>query len=519
MVTPTYYVYFTSTTIITSAVLFKGFKGTAVSIVTVVFGFLTICSGVVLLQLSKSAKDVPDAAVLSGDLDQIRTVAEQEQPETEPKADALRGAAAIVRRLSSAKQQKMEMEELKRLHEEKMMETLEPVGEEGPMYEWDGLRRRRTTLGSNSASQRSRATTSATFQLQPPTPHPPLGWSHFPTEEELAAADRPASPALSSIVGTIRNRARSVLPGHPNFRPNSASNKVQSPMHPVQLTEIAVPAQNLDEETGYYPQGSAGGPSSKGYMYDRPGSRGSISSSGRRVQFTEANHPSSSTLAPPLAPPPPRTPTGATRQFSFQSVFRRGDRHSQHAHTQSDGANSQQSSHSSDKQDRLTTHRGFSTPHIMRGASEEETLGLVKGDSRDSRTTPRTSKHYGDDDDDEGSEEYEDVGRYMDEKQSRYGPSITHSPPRAAPGGVTGQQQFSEEDIEKEYTEHVESGGQGQGQGQGQQQQMSARDDATSYRERLRRLRENERRNNNGSGSGPSPPSKSNSSRGDGGFI
>ncbi|CCC07126.1 hypothetical protein SMACR_01150 [Sordaria macrospora] len=520
MVTPTYYVYFTSTTIITSAVLFKGFKGTAVSIVTVVFGFLTICSGVVLLQLSKSAKDVPDAAVLSGDLDQMRTVAEQEQPESEPKADALRGAAAIVRRLSSARQQKMEIEELKRLHEEKMMETLETVGEEGPVYEWDGLRRRRTTLGSNSASQRSRATTSATFQIPPPTPHPPLGWSHFPTDEELAAADRPASPALSNIVGSIRNRARSVLlPGHPNFRPNSASNKMQSPMHPVQLTEIAVPAQNFDEETGYYPQGTAAGPSSKGYLYDRPGSRGSISSSGPRVQFsTEANHPSSSTLAPPLAPPPPRTPMGASRQFSFQSVFKRGDRQSQHAHTQSDGAHSQQSSHSNKERDKFTTHLGLSAPHIIRGASEEETLGLVKGDSRNSRTTPRASKHYDDDDDDEGSEEFEDVGRYMDEKQSRYGPSITHSPPRAP--GATGQQYpgGEVEDVEKEYIEHVESGG--QGQGQGQQQQRSARDDSTSYRERLRRLREQERRNNSGSGSGPSPPSKSNSGRGDGGgFI
>jgi hypothetical protein len=57
-------------------------------------GFLTICSGVVLLQLSKSAKDVPDTAVFSGDLDQIHTIAEQEQPETEPKADAIRGPAA-----------------------------------------------------------------------------------------------------------------------------------------------------------------------------------------------------------------------------------------------------------------------------------------------------------------------------------------------------------------------------------------------------------------------------------------
>ncbi len=63
-------------------------------------GFFQICAGVVLLQMSKSAKDVPDAAVFKGDLNQVREIAEVEQPETEPKADAIRGAAAIIRRFS-----------------------------------------------------------------------------------------------------------------------------------------------------------------------------------------------------------------------------------------------------------------------------------------------------------------------------------------------------------------------------------------------------------------------------------
>lgn len=145
LVTPTYYVYFTSTTIITSAVLFRGFKGSATSIATVVMGFLVICSGVVLLQLSKSAKDVPDAALFAGDLNQIQTIAEQEQSETEPKADAIRGAAALVRRFSTARD-KMEIEELRRLHMEKEQERLGSISENGqPQFEWDGLRRRRTT--------------------------------------------------------------------------------------------------------------------------------------------------------------------------------------------------------------------------------------------------------------------------------------------------------------------------------------------------------------------------------------
>ncbi|KAF4976989.1 hypothetical protein FZEAL_6409, partial [Fusarium zealandicum] len=188
LVTPTYYVYFTSTTIITSAILFQGFKGTASSIVTVVMGFLTICSGVVLLQLSKSAKDVPDSAVFAGDLDQIHTIAEQEQPESEPKADAIRGTAAIMRHFSS-KRLRMEAEEMKRMHEEKMlMETMEPIREgEQPEYEWDGLRRRRTmTMRTGTVSSRSRAATSPppTSPRFSPLPrgsqaHPPLGMAYF----------------------------------------------------------------------------------------------------------------------------------------------------------------------------------------------------------------------------------------------------------------------------------------------------------------------------------------------------
>ncbi|KAG7148938.1 Magnesium transporter NIPA2 like protein [Verticillium longisporum] len=201
MVTPTYYVYFTSTTIITSAVLFRGFKGSANQIVSVVMGFLTICAGVVLLQLSKSAKDVPDTAVFTGNLDQIHTIAEQEQSETEPKADAIRGAAAIVRRFSATRQ-KREAEEFKRLHEEKQREQLAPVGEDGPEYEWDGLRRRKTMLGSQSSVGRGRSgTVRSTFTI-PRTPevHPPLGMSHFPTDDELADIDRPSSPGMMSSI-------------------------------------------------------------------------------------------------------------------------------------------------------------------------------------------------------------------------------------------------------------------------------------------------------------------------------
>lgn len=52
-VTPTYYVIFTAATIITSIILAQGMHASAIAIVTVVFGFFTICAGIALLQMSK----------------------------------------------------------------------------------------------------------------------------------------------------------------------------------------------------------------------------------------------------------------------------------------------------------------------------------------------------------------------------------------------------------------------------------------------------------------------------------
>ncbi|KAF9573941.1 hypothetical protein EC968_007769 [Mortierella alpina] len=55
VVTPVYYVFFTSATLVASVILFQGFKASGTSIMTVVMGFLVICAGVILLQTSKSA--------------------------------------------------------------------------------------------------------------------------------------------------------------------------------------------------------------------------------------------------------------------------------------------------------------------------------------------------------------------------------------------------------------------------------------------------------------------------------
>ncbi|KAL1895598.1 hypothetical protein Sste5346_005067 [Sporothrix stenoceras] len=467
MVTPTYYVYFTSTTIITSAVLFQGFKGTVTSIVTVVLGFLTICSGVVLLQLSKSAKDVPDSAVFAGDLDQIQTIAEQEQPESEPKADAIRGAAAIVRRFSTARQN-MEVAELKRMHEEKMREQneLEAIGEDGqplppgeqrpPMYEWDGIRRRRTTIGS----QRSRSQTVSSRPFTPgaapgtagsSTPHPPLGWSHMPTEEELAALEQRSNTpgVLSSIAGTIRGRGlggrgRSMLlptynadadeeQQHQQMRQQELDPKIQSPMHPVQLTEISLPA-------GRSASGDSGG-SAYNRGYGLPSGK---------TEYVGAAGYASSDAASSIAPPDP-PPHSAKRQFSFQNVFRR---HQQHG---ASGAGStvdslpevdddeydEYGSSSTDRGYRRqpVASRGYSAPQV-KGSTEEERLGLVKGDSRSAPTILPT---YDEEDlEGEGGDVYGDAPDYDDygdgkhpvytgtattASSARYGRGITGSPP------------------------------------------------------------------------------------------
>ncbi|VBB84331.1 Putative NIPA-like protein 1 [Podospora comata] len=448
LVTPTYYVYFTSTTIITSAILFRGFNGTPTSIITVVMGFLVICSGVVLLQLSKSAKDVPDTAVFAGDLDQIQTIAEQPQPETEPKADAIRGTAAIVRRLSSARQ-KMELEELKRLHEEKIQESLAPVSENGaPLYEWDGLRRRRTGTFSSHRTRpgtgvgASPAPSGAPF-LAPPTPHPPLGWSHFPTEEELAEASRPVSPALSSIMGTIRSRARSaLLPGHPDYKPsnNPSTTKVQSPMHPVQLTSIAVPGQdnpassNNPSDDFLHPLGAA--------RQTRAGTTASASSSKRRVQFPEYNEGEH-----PLPSPPTPPPHSAKRQFSFQNIFKRNQAQSIDGALESGGSPQRSGLNS----------RGYSSPQVrITGATEEERLGLVKPHPLAAKSMPalqiqRFSEEEEEEEDSEDEQQHVQEKRPFvggdggDRKAREYGHSITQgytntSPPRKK----------TEKDVEKD---------------------------------------------------------------------
>ncbi|KAL4754707.1 hypothetical protein BDW72DRAFT_117386 [Aspergillus terricola var. indicus] len=194
LVTPTYYVFFTSSTIISSAILFRGFKGTGMQIASVIIGFLQICAGVVLLQLSKSAKDVPDAAVFKGDLNQVREVATQEEPEFEPKADAIRGTAAIIRRLSTPRRN-VEAEEARRYLRERQEDHLRPPAD-NEIVEWDGLRRRKTVLTEKT-------------QRRTPTPLPPLGMSRFP--DDLSEDPHTTSPSVHTIMNEVRSRTSSIM--------------------------------------------------------------------------------------------------------------------------------------------------------------------------------------------------------------------------------------------------------------------------------------------------------------------
>lgn len=101
MVTPVYYVTFTTATIIASAILFQGFSGTATEIITVVLGFLTICAGIVLLQMSKAPPgtmplDRHSSMLLdSSRVSVISSASMGQDPEMDAGASAIRGFGAI----------------------------------------------------------------------------------------------------------------------------------------------------------------------------------------------------------------------------------------------------------------------------------------------------------------------------------------------------------------------------------------------------------------------------------------
>lgn len=338
----------------------------------------------VLLQLSKSAKDVPDAAVFKGDLDQVRTVAEQEEPESEPKADAIRGAAAIIRRLSQSRQ-KNEAAEAKRIHEDKLKDQMEPIGED-EQVEWDGLRRRKTTLVGPQGSLRGQKTV-----------HPPLGMAQFPDEEE----DQESRPRSTDVIGS---GGAAFNGGYmDSFRRGASSRfkarkgKSLSTGTPG-LTELTMPS-NISVEPA---TAQVLGAMEMDHVYGLPPSlRGAGDAEDVDTEYHGKHNGKHIVLAEEIRPVPsrgsslaPTPPPHAKRQFSFSNVF---NRHKHDAPSSSDmthehhrplsrlGLGSRQSS-------KEQTIPGLKT------ATEEERLGLVRGDSANVPTLPDYTENSDEDD-------------------------------------------------------------------------------------------------------------------------
>jgi hypothetical protein len=295
-------------------------------------GFLQICAGVVLLQLSKSAKDVPDTAVLKGDLDQMRTVAEQEEPEYEPRADTIRGGAAIIRSLSRARTEK-QMMEIRRLQDEQMA----PIGE-NEQFEFDGLRRRRTVMDLNHAYPERTGTV-----IRHKTIHPPLGMSQFPTDDSDNESD-----LHPGFFQRLRSRGKS----------SASDRSARSRTAPVGLSNLN-PIQSdgpSDAESD-----------KKSYMQADT----SYKPHDTTIQFapipSPPEHERQTSQSSSLAAPKPPLHT-AKRQFSFQNVFGRN-----RAQSTGEGSGSMRPT--------SRNSRKSSKDHAPGQSTEEERLGLVKGDS------------------------------------------------------------------------------------------------------------------------------------------
>ena len=437
LVTPTYYVYFTSATIVTSAILFRGFHGTPVQITTIVLGFLVICSGVVLLQLSKSAKDVPDAQVFAGDLNQVRTVAEQEEHESEPKADAIRGTAALIRSFSKGKVER-EKSEARRVQADR----LEPIGE-NELVEWDGLRRRKTVLepGQPATPHRTRSI------------HPPWGLTRMPSDETLRTDNHDPDYERHPHAGlfSLQSLRSPNKKTHTLLTPRSSSKRARRDFSGQ--SDLAAPDVSDRESKAPYDMSAirrdvSGSSASTIPRYDTDGdlstgthvfglppnlqheeedtSYHSPRTQGH-ISFADPARPHTGSTGPPPTPPPHQV---EKRQFSFQNMFG-----SKRSDMSGDGAKSPSLTH---------TRSFFSRSGGSAGVSEEERLGLVSGDGGSADSTPvkkyqnerdRQRREYGDEgggsyskdldlsSSDEDVEEYENIGMKDFGASSRSGSS------------------------------------------------------------------------------------------------
>ncbi|KAI0220600.1 hypothetical protein L0F63_005772 [Massospora cicadina] len=88
-VTPVYYVVFTTATLVSSAILYQGFKASPVAIVTLVFAFFIICSGVVILQTSRMYEALKSAEGTTGPPNEKQSDPAVQESEVVPEATVL----------------------------------------------------------------------------------------------------------------------------------------------------------------------------------------------------------------------------------------------------------------------------------------------------------------------------------------------------------------------------------------------------------------------------------------------
>jgi hypothetical protein len=220
-----------------------------------------------------------------------------------------------------------------------------------------------------------------------------------------------------------------VSSGHPY-----GENGVQSPMHPVPLTEIAIPGYKSGEPSSY---GQAEGSDdiyglSPGLRRPKTDYEGT---GGERVHFEDgvSSQPASRGSGGP--PPPPHS---SRRQFSF---FKKSP-----ALPPEEPLSSRPSTSRIGRGSRSGSH----TSAAAKAATEEERLGLVKGD------TSNSLPQYDEDDTDED---------WMGEKRATSPPSSSHESPsrpsagRVVAGSGSPQRRKASEDEEAEAeaeSEHYE---------------------------------------------------------------
>ncbi|KAG8839624.1 hypothetical protein FRB91_011604 [Serendipita sp. 411] len=265
MVTPTYYVIFTFCVIVTSTILYQGFKASAATIVTLVFAFLTICAGITLLQLSrvdpkKLKVDEKTNLLLAANQQEIDNPEDQD-PENaieNPGIDALRGFGTT----------------LGTIHRNRRLTVYDENGHivrRGTIYSQRGTMYSGSPRNSPVEMRRRLASNTSNTHVIPPTPNATTNNGHvtFPAmsppsikekkeeeeeptisallrREEIMASPEPISPRPSFLQLGRRSFKKSA-PATPTQQP-AAEPEMQRPMSMPDMKDGTVPIGQIAEK-------------------------------------------------------------------------------------------------------------------------------------------------------------------------------------------------------------------------------------------------------------------------------